>query len=329
MSDTFPIQVFLGLTYSCNLNCPHCYAKQRRTKNEMSYKQLKNLIDQISKLGVFKIVLSHGENILRKDFFDVAAYIRSKDIHLTLITNGTTINENAVNELKKIGVNKVMVSLDSCDPEKHDKFRGISGTWLKAINALKLLKKVNICSSMAVALTPMNSKEIDNLINLGLKIGADEISFLTVRPTDRNEKFSFDKDEYNNLIKKIWNRKQKWKDKVEILIHDPLAIPLLIEAGFRPNDELVGLNACGAGNLFLSIDPEGNVRPCNFLPLVVGNVKKQKLIDIYKKSKELKSCEVIPRECEHCKYSECCAGGCKSFSLQASGSFSKDPRCWR
>jgi radical SAM protein with 4Fe4S-binding SPASM domain len=328
MIDTF-IQVFLGLTYNCNLNCPHCYAKDRRTKNEMNYNQLKSLINQLHKMRIFKIVLSHGENLLRRDFFDIAAYIRSKGIHLTLITNGTTINENVLKKLKRIGVNKVMVSLDSCKPEKHDKFRGVPGTWLKAVNALKLIKRENMRSSMAVALTPLNSKEIDNLINLGLKLGTDEISFLTVRPTSCNENFSFDKNEYNTLIKKIWGKKQKLKNKIEILIHDPLAIPLLIEAGYKPTDDLIGLNTCGAGRLFLSIDPEGNVRPCNFLPLIIGNVKKQKLIDICTKSKDLKSYKLIPKVCKSCKYNEYCTGGCKAFSLQTGNSFAKDPRCWR
>lgn len=324
MANSF-LQIFLGLTYSCNLNCAHCYAKGRRTKNEMSNEQLKTLIDQISDLGVFKIVLSHGENLLRRDFFDILSYIKSKGMHLTVITNGTMVTRDIAERLKEVGTDKVLVSIDSSDPEKHDSNRGLKGTWLKAETAMRLIKESGIRTTMAVTVTPSNSGEVEALVKMGLGLGIDEISFLTVRQTGHADGFIFQKQVYDALIKEIWSLREQFMGKIELLMHDPLAIPALLDSGYAPTDDLVGLNMCGAGRLFLSIDPEGNVRPCNFIDQIIGNVKTETLDNICK-SKTLKHFTTTPLSCGRCKFAEYCKGGCKAFALPGSP-FLKDQRC--
>src|SRR3989339_671588 len=86
-----PLQVFLGLTYNCNLKCPHCYAKNKKNKYSLTLSQINKILQDLVNIGVFKLVLSHGENLLYPQFFKVLHDIKEYNFNCTLISNGYLI----------------------------------------------------------------------------------------------------------------------------------------------------------------------------------------------------------------------------------------------
>ena len=71
-----PISVHLDLTYRCNERCEHCYL-EHDDKGEMTTAEIFDVFDQLADAGVFFLVLSGGEPLLRRDFFPILERARS------------------------------------------------------------------------------------------------------------------------------------------------------------------------------------------------------------------------------------------------------------
>ncbi len=70
--------------------------------------------------------------------------------------------------------------------------------------------------------------------------------------------------------------------------------------------------------------------PCRRLPLTLGNVRDNSLLELYRDSqimRDLRACP-IPKECSGCKYAEACRGGAKCVTYARTGRYDlPDPDC--
>jgi radical SAM protein with 4Fe4S-binding SPASM domain len=74
------------------------------------------------------------------------------------------------------------------------------------------------------------------------------------------------------------------------------------------------IGGCGAGRLYCSLSPQGDVHPCVFLPINVGNLKKEKFGDVWLNSKlfnTLRNRDNLKGACGKCSYKYIC-GGCRA-----------------
>jgi len=116
-----PLMVSLGVTDRCNLNCPFCYAKDKKIgRNEYTTDQLLDYIDQFIKLGTRIFLLQGGEPFLRDDLKDIISYIKSRGRYCRISTNGMF----AANKIDSLtGVDQISFSLDG-NEEVVDMIRG-------------------------------------------------------------------------------------------------------------------------------------------------------------------------------------------------------------
>ncbi len=123
----------ISLTDKCNLNCIYCNPADAKIKklqrNEiLSYDELLRLINIFTgKLGVKKIRFTGGEPLVRKDiihFFESVSLLKQQyGFEFGLTTNGTLL-EDKLDSLKRFGLDKLNISLDSLRPER---FKYITG----------------------------------------------------------------------------------------------------------------------------------------------------------------------------------------------------------
>ncbi len=170
-----PLIVSWNLTRKCNLKCSHCYinATTDELKNELNTEESKRLIDQISEVSRPLLILSGGEPLLRQDVFEILRYGTEKGLRMGLGSNGGLIDAKVAKELKEAGVKTVSISLDSSVPKHHDEFRGVSGSWEKAVNAIKALRENNVLVQVNTTLTQQNYNEIDDIMSLVEEIGVE------------------------------------------------------------------------------------------------------------------------------------------------------------
>lgn len=122
---TGPIFGGLMVTYKCNMQCIMCDLWRRKVENELSFNEIKKIVDDLSYLGVSGIALSGGEPLVRKDIFDIIKYIKSKKIPVAMSTNGLLLAKKETTDiLFESGIDSIALSLDSVNPELHNRLRG-------------------------------------------------------------------------------------------------------------------------------------------------------------------------------------------------------------
>ena len=106
-----PINGTIEITFRCNLRCAHCYCSYESKKEEMSYKEICHIFDEIADAGCLWLVITGGELFLRDDFLDIYTYAKKKGLIITLFTNGTLITPYIADYLKEYSPFAIEISL--------------------------------------------------------------------------------------------------------------------------------------------------------------------------------------------------------------------------
>lgn len=97
-----PREVMIEIEPKCNLNCKFCFNKNsfaekgRDIENKLTMEFVKKIIDNAFISGIKRIRFTGGEPLLRKDIWELAEYVKSKDMELRLNTNGTLIKNLSI-----------------------------------------------------------------------------------------------------------------------------------------------------------------------------------------------------------------------------------------
>jgi radical SAM protein with 4Fe4S-binding SPASM domain len=348
-----PFLVVWDVTYACNLRCKHCYANAGRPlPDELSTEEAKRVIDTFDKAGVVAIAWSGGEPIVRPDIYELSRYAYEKGIYVAMATNGTLINENTAQKLWDSGVRFLQISLDGANPRTHDEFRGVDGAWKRATNAIKIASKIGFFVNVAMTATKDNWREIPSVIDLSEKLGAKWFMMYNFIPTGRGifiEDWDLSPDEREELLKMLYRELRSGR-KINVLTTAPQfsRIALMMEGNSEnfifpthfTNAELGRklkslaefIGGCGAGRFYIGLWPNGDIRPCVFFPMKIGNI--MEILDRFddwwahdKVLNDLRDKDALESYCGQCPFRYVC-GGCRA---RAYGYFhdymAPDPGC--
>ncbi len=344
-----PFLVVWDITYACNLKCKHCYATAGKPlPDELTTEESKETIDTLDKAGVPIIAFSGGEPLVRSDILELTRYAADKGIYVAMATNGTLITEEKAKEMKKAGIQFVQISLDGKDAETHDSFRGVPGAFEKTMEGIKNCLKEGIFVNIATTATHYNYEEIPEIIDLCEKIGVNWFMAYNFVPTGRGkfiEKNDLTPEEREELLKMLYEKLKK--SEVNVLSTSPQFARVALEKEFGDRKtipthfytldlkgKLVDLaefiGGCGCGRFYCAIRPNGDIDPCVFFPLTVGNIKRDDFEEIWEKNKvftELRNKDILNSNCGNCEYRYYC-GGCRARAYGYFGDYlAPDPGC--
>lgn len=254
-NKNYPFSVSFVITHKCNFRCKYCSSFNQK-EEELSTREIKQMLSELKKAGLFRLGITGGEPLLRKDIGEILEYAKRIGIQTTLVTNGFLVSKN-ISLLKHL--NLLIVSLEG-PKEIHDKIRG-KGTFEKAIEAIKLAKEKNSDVWIETVLTKGSAEKLDFLIQLSEELNC-KILFQPVfnYPLAADKTFidqlSPDKEEYLQLIDNLINFKKKGKKIVGSYSYFNW---------IKQNWPNQVYPRCKAGKLFASISPSGKVAPCHFL----------------------------------------------------------------
>ncbi len=339
-----PFQVVWDVTYACNLRCKHCYATAGKPlSDELTTEEALDAIDKFDRLGVTIISFSGGEPLVRKDIFDLISYAVSKGIYVAVATNGTLITEEMARKMKENGVGYVQISLDGTK-KTHDTFRGISGCYDKTVEGIKNAVKEGLFVNVSMTVTKLNITEVPKVIDLCERLNVDWFMHYNFIPTGRGRDIvdlDLSPEEREELLKLLYNKNHK--SRLSLLSTAPqfARVSLQCGAGFVPTHfynvnaregliqlaEFIG--GCGAGRFYMSMRANGDIQPCVFFPLKVGNILEDNLEDLWLHNhvfEDLRNRNMI-EGCGGCEYRYYC-GGCRARAYSYYGDYSKpDPGC--
>lgn len=259
------VTVMIGVTYFCQCDCPHCamanYPKNK--KEELSAEELMEIINRFSKSKIKGVYFFGGEPLLRNDIFELISCARRKWFVPCLDTNGLLLNQEMARKLKKAGLWKIGVSIDSSRPQIHDKLRGIEGSFERAIRGIQncLNEKIRCYLSTYATKEDLRNGDLEKIILLGEKLGVDYVRILPPLALGR---WSGGKDI------QLDSREEQLLNK--ICRHS---------LGLREDRQ--GRRCPAMSKKLFYISPYGGVQPCPYLPLNFGNLREEPLENIFKR----------------------------------------------
>ncbi|MBI2835947.1 MAG: radical SAM protein, partial [Acidobacteria bacterium] len=288
-------------------------------------------------------VLTGGDPMWRKDLADIVRYASGAGLTVALTPSGTAAATRArLTELKDAGLTRVAVSLDGPDPEMHDSFRRVRGSYMytmKIIDAvieLGLPLQINTTVSrltlptlkaMArrVAEFPMTLWAVFFLIQTGRGASLDQITAAECEDVldflydlSRTALFGIKTTEAPHYRRVIWQRGQA--EAGAGLAGNPLEQRRQLRAPRGVND----------GNGFVFVDHIGDIYPSGFLPEIRGNVRSGDLARTYRDDgvfKLLRDPDALHGRCGLCRFRAIC-GGSRARAYATSGDeLASDPLC--
>jgi GeoRSP system radical SAM/SPASM protein len=244
-------------------------------------------------------------------------------------SNGYLIDRAKAEALAAAGFAKIGISIDSQLPEQHDTFRGMPGSHQRAVAALGHLKAAGIKTSISTVICTFNHTSVAELVAFALQHGASQLNFHNFKCSGlgmaNKDELDLSPVQWRDFYREALVYKERYPD-LDISFDDPIIASL----GLKSEESMVKGSVCG--KLSLSIKSNGDITPCGFIPIVIGNIVTDDLRELWKSSPVLDKLrnKTATGKCASCEdYGEC-LGGCSARALAMTGDFNNpDPHCWQ
>ncbi len=262
----------IAYSYACNLTCQHCTASRFEKKDrKLTPGELRRMSDEAHNLGLCQFCISGGEPLIFKELDEVIGALQPDKFHLAMSTNGHFMSKEMARHLKEIGLDKVKISLDDFDEKKHDENRNSTGAYRKAIAAMLNAKDAGLSVVIQTVVTRQNCQS-DRIIEMAKFAQENEftVDVLIARATGA------------------------WEGKHEVLINEEDSA-FLREAHkqypvlHRDTFPSYGMDkGCGCVDSTLHITPYGDVLPCVYIHIGIGNIFDESLAVIIERGQSIK-----------------------------------------
>ncbi len=344
--------VIWNLTRRCNLKCRHCYTVSADVDfpGELSTAQVMDTLDDLGEFRIPALILSGGEPMGRKDFFEIAEAARKKVRYLALSTNGTQIHGEAADRVAAVGFQYVGISIDGIG-KTNDWFRGMDGAFDAALRGVRACKARGIKVGLRFTLTRDNAGQLPDLLQLCEDEGVDKFYLSHLVYAGRGDKnrgedavHAHTRAALDLLIDRAW-KSAKDSQPLDIVTgnNDADAVYLMRWAERRFDDALLenlrnhleawGGNSSGLG--VANIDTLGRVHPDTYWSdYTVGNVKTTRFSELWTGDDPiLAQLRRRPRplkgRCGACAFKSVCGGNTRIRALQLTGDpWAEDPACY-
>jgi len=265
-----PLFVLWDLTYRCTCDCIHCYNSSGRTWHgpELTLEQAINVADQLIEMGVLSVCLCGGEALLHPAFEEVATRLVSSGVGIGTSSNGWLIDRETARKLARL-MNGIQISIDGLY-DVHDWLRGRQGSFRRAIEAIHYLMDEGVQVNIAFVATKANLNQYPDVVRLAVSLGVTSVG---VGPLIASGN--------------AYDRRELWLSPADIrtlesMIANMRAKYPTLRTGYV--DYFRYFRRCVAEHLpnsTLNIQPNGEVKGCPHLPIVIGNLHRNSLREIW------------------------------------------------
>lgn len=192
-----PRFMFMETNKRCNLKCIHCdfWKRDESDKdNYLSRERKREVVEEFAEISPGgHLVICGGEPMLElNEYFSMCKDARDNGLRVLSVVNGTRIrNADMANRMVLEGPHEISISLNSHDPNLHNRTRGVRTAFDKAVTALRLLVEArdrhpHTKTRIVVMglIFKSNYQDIDGFYDFVLNdIGADNLKLNFIQPT--------------------------------------------------------------------------------------------------------------------------------------------------
>jgi radical SAM protein len=340
--DQCPMLVIWEVTQACDLACAHCRAsaQSERHPRELTTEQGYRLLDEIRSFGEPLMVFTGGDPLKRPDLYDLIRYSVGLGLRTNVTPSATPLlTPEAIQGFQDAGITRMAISLDGPDAATHDEFRGIPGTFDRAVSALRHARDIGLDTQLQTTVTRRNMARLPEVAEIAREVRTKMWSLFFLIVTGRAEE-SDDllAPEYEQVFEFLYDlsKSAPFGVKTTEAMHYRryVAQRIKAEGGVAENENARGVawRTAGVsdGKGFVFVSHTGEIFPSGFLPVSGGNVLHDSLTGVYRNSALFRSLRDTTQrggKCGLCEYTRIC-GGSRSRAYAFTGDFlAEDPRC--
>lgn len=252
-SKHIPVKGQLELTFRCNLKCVHCYVAEDLDKEELTFSEITDILDQIHREGCLWLSFTGGEPLMRSDFLEIYRYAKRKGFLISILTNGTLMTPEIVEHLSQEPPFSIELTLNGVTQKTYESISQVPGSFRKAMEAIKMILDKKLPLKIKTKATSLNYHELGKIKHfiesLGIEFKLN--AMLYPRLDGSSEPCSF-----RLSPEQIISLDGLFQDNGECQGKD------LEEENFIPSDNLF---RCAAGVYSFHISPYGELIFCTFM----------------------------------------------------------------
>jgi len=338
-----PMLVYWEMTQACALACRHCRAEAVSTPDpdELSHDESKTLLRQIAAFDkpLPHLILTGGDPLKRTDIYDLIDEARMLGLTVSITPSATpTLTPEVLAKLKEHGIDSIGLSLDGSTAARHEAVRGVEGCFGWTIDAAKAAAELGFPIQINTLVSQETVDDLPAIYEMLKSIKILRWSLFFLIAVGRGK-------ELQPITPKHGEEVMNWVyDLVE-------TAPFQIKTTEAPSYRRVALNRMredgmqakeiertsvyrgfgirdGHGIMFVS--NQGYIYPAGFLPLTVGCVRRDHLVDIYRNSAmfhALHNPVQFHGKCGICEYRVLCGGSRARAFAYTGDALASDPFC--
>jgi radical SAM protein with 4Fe4S-binding SPASM domain len=321
-------------TQQCNHACLYCYNIWNKTTKSFPNAYPRGQLDTLTTLKLLNkaldetrcshVTLTGGETLLRKDLPQILDLLNKRDVTSTIITNGHLLDESTVVDSLERGVGLFELPFLSYKREVHDHLSGCPGAFDAVLAAMAHIRYHHGQFVAVFVGTKLNLPDLYEMIKIAFAFGSRGIMFNRFNPGGRG------RDHLEALFPSLDEVRQALNvaDAAAAEFNIPISCSIPIQPCLIDTSAFTNLNfgycAAGTERAYYTLDPLGNLRPCNHTTTVLGNLLEESFSDLISPERMAPFVESVPDFCNPCKLRDKCQGGCKAAAEVCYGSLSAE-----
>ncbi len=272
-----------AVTKKCGFLCEHCCEWENLNKPEvLSKEDLLSIIYRFQQLGVSQVQLSGGEPLNR--FNDILFLLNNvlPGTDFWLYTSGYQLTAEKAKQLKKHGLRGITISLDNCDEELHDAFRGKKGSYQRALLAAQYATQAGlaVCFSLCATKQFISNENLMRYAEIVKNAGASFIQILEPKAVGHYAGHDVILNDHHQKILEQFTEKINYEKNYS-------SYPIITYHGYYSRR----IGCSGSAKDYLYVDTDGDVHNCPFCQLKLFSALDDSLTDLIAEMKR-KGCGV-------------------------------------
>jgi len=311
----FP-HVVLEATSSCLCNCQHCMHQGTTYGEDLSLNEILTLFSQLVRLGTFRIDIAGGEPLLRSDIVEIVKKAVEMRFRVSFFTSGNAFSQEQIRKLSTIPNVDFHVSIHGIG-EIHDRITQRQGSFQEAVEATRILIESGAEVTIDSVVLQQNVRHLSALADLVSEMGVAWRKSPLIMKSASQE---YDIEGLRLSDKELFRYYTQYPEEQGLLGSKLQSLPCI---------ELSEKVMCNAGIHTFLIRSDGEICPCSWFRLPMGNVKESSIrtiLDHSPVSSRVRSLDgMVYEECRACEFMSGCKR-CPGYAFAEEGSEQSIPR---
>ena len=331
-----PLSGTFELTPLCNFSCRMCYVRKtveevRNSKRSvMTLNQWLNLAKEACDAGMLYLLLTGGEPTAWPDFWKLYEELIHMGLLVSINTNGSLLNDEAIQKLVKLPPRRVNLTLYGAGDSTYENLCQVKNMFSKVDSSIRRLQDAGIQVKLNCSLTPYNADDLEKIVayaqERGLILDIATYMFPPLRRDESqvgmNDRFTPEQAaSYRLKAYKLQYGEEKYISFLKNIQKGSVAPPGLEEGCIDPVD---GKIRCRAGKSSFWVTWDGWITPCGMMTEPKIELKGRSFEKAWQEVMDKSHRIELSGVCEKCPNMQLCHS-CAAMAQTETGTFSGIP----